>query len=108
MQKKHFLRRLAFFEKVVKSRNPAKYFKDDSGVHCLCELCLNLLRTQQEIPLNKKSLEVLEPWKKILLTLSDNKKSIKKKRQILDTVWDDFKPVLRKTILPALKKLKFK
>ena len=108
MQKKNFLRRVAFFEKVTKSRDPSKYFKDDTGIHCLCELCLNLLRIEQEIPLNKRDIEKLRPWVQIFQTLANNNKSVRRKRQILDAVWDDFKPLLKKTILPKLKKLKFK
>lgn len=108
MNQKDFKKRIKLLSKIDCRKSKTKKFMlecNDLTIHGICELCYNILRKEREIPLNKQTIKKLEPLRQILHKLSNPKGSIKKKREILSEISEDFFPKIKKSILPALSKL---
>ena len=52
-----------------------------SLLHCLSEICLNLVR--QNISLNSSDINKLKKYEKEILTLSEKRHSLKKRKQLI-------------------------
>ena len=108
MDQAGLLRRIKLLSSFKPSKVKGKYTSldcDDTLIHGLCELCMNILRGEKEIPLNKKILKKLLPFRSQLHKLSKSGGSVNNKRKTILEVCPYFVPILRKSILPALKKL---
>lgn len=110
MFKKDFFHRVDVLTDFARKQNKFKFIDTcpDSTIHCLCELCFNVLRLEREIPLNKRTLKKLLPLKKVLRTLSDSRKSVSNKRRILNHFGPKLYPLITKSLVPALKRMKQK
>ena len=110
LNKTDFFRRLDVLTEFSRKQNKSTFIDkcSDSTIHCLCELCFNVLRVEREIPLNKRTLKKLVPLKQVLRTLSDPRKSVSNKRRILNYFGPKLYPLITKSFLPALKRMKKK
>lgn len=106
MDQKDFSRRIELLINYVNAKNNKEFIMecDDRIVHGVCELCFNILRPEREIVLNKQTLENLKPFRRILHNLANSRLSIKNKRRLLSAISEDFVPILKRSIVPTLKK----
>lgn len=107
MDDQSFFDRLDILEKFSDEKKKRKYLSqcDDLTIHCLSELCFNLLRKEKEIPLNKRTIKKLLPLRDILHRLSKSTGSIKNKRKHLTEIANVLCPIMKKSIIPALNKI---
>ena len=95
-------RRHKLLSKFLSRKDKSSVLKcDERIVHVICELCSNIL---MDSSLNKPTLKKLFPMRKNLHILSNSRGSLKKKREICYEISDELYPILKKTILPIIKK----
>ena len=104
MLKKDLKHRLKELNKFTKCKVKAQFICQcsDESVHCLCELCFNLINGN--ITINKAVAKKLFPLRLQLHFLADENESVKEKRKLLNSESQVLFPILQKIVIPALKK----
>ena len=105
MDKKKVKLRLKELNKFTKCKAKTQFICQcsDEAVHCLSELCFNLINGN--IALKKKTLvKNLLPLRLILHFLADENESVKEKRKLLILNSEILFPILQKKVIPALRK----
>lgn len=104
MLKKDLKHRLKELNKFTKCKVKTQFICQcsDESVHCLCELCFNLINGN--ININKTVAKKLLPLRLQLHYLADENESVKAKRKLLNSESQILFPILQKIVIPALKK----
>ena len=107
MDRTNIIKRLKLLKFFTKDKNPINFIVecDELFIHGISEVCFNLVSPNRNISLNKQTLKKLYKIRYELNELANPKKSIKNKRKILLQLPEFFFPLLKKTIIPAIKKL---
>ena len=97
-------KRLKQLENFCACKNKCLYICicSDDDIHCLCELVFNVL--EANIFLKKKVLYILKELRSELHCLADSCVNISSKRRVLNYIGKILFPIIRKYILPSLKK----
>ena len=105
MLKKDLKHRLKELNKFTKCKVKTQFICQcsDEAVHCLCELCFNLINRNIVLK-NKTVAKKLLPLRLILHYLADENQSVKEKRKLLNSESKILFPILQKKVIPALRK----
>ena len=103
MKKQKLAQRMKHLDTFLRCRDKTKFLClcPDETIHCLCELCFNVLHGNILLKKNRQ-MSMIEQL--ILHYLADSTILVIEKRKLLNRVSRLLFPILQKEIIPALKK----